>query len=291
MTPESTPDIFLVTAQGAPGLSAKEVRGRRFVATSRGVRVRADRLAENATPALAALAGCRPDAVLCDLAAARAWGLPLPPWLRAASDRTPVAVAQGTAEPRRPDVRGRRLRLPPFHVTIHGGARITTPARTWLDCAPLVPFDYLVAMGDAILHAGIASEGELRHLLQWGYRRRGIVNVRAAIPLLDRRSESPGESRTRVLLVGAGLPSPACNYNVHALGRWIARVDMAWIEQRVIVEYDGAVHLEEAQRRRDAERLNGLQAAGWLVIVLTADDLRRPEATIHLVRSALTSRR
>jgi hypothetical protein len=172
-------------------------------------------------------------------------------------------------------------------VTEIEGVRVTTPARTWMDCAEMMPFDYLVAMGDAILYGNLCREGELLHLPQWGYRRRGIVAIRRALPLLDSRAESPGESRARVLLVTGGIVPPQCNLNVIERGRWIARVDMAWVREKVIVEYDGAVHLQEAQRRRDAARLNELQAAGWRVIVLTADSLRQPEATCALVRQAL----
>ncbi len=160
-----------------------------------------------------------------------------------------------------------------------------------MDCASLVPFVDLVAMGDAILHRELCPVGELAHLLQWGYRRRGIVNIRRALPLLDPRAESPGESRTRMMLLAGRIRAPRCNFDVFVNGRWIARVDMAWLAEKVIVEYDGAGHLDEKQRRRDAERLNQLQAAGWRVIVLTADDLRRPEATCALVRRALATSR
>jgi len=237
--------------------------------------------------AAAAVVGCRPDAVVTDVAAARIWDLPLPLWLQDPSDAISVAVPAGNARPKRAGVRGRRLDLPSFHVVDVGSLRVTTPARTWLDCAPLLPFGDIVAMGDAILHRRLGSTGELNHLSQWGFRRRGIVGIRLALPLLDARSESPGESRARVLLIRGGIPAPVCNYNVVERGRWIARVDMAWIEQRVIVEYDGAVHLDERQRRRDAERLNHLQGAGWRVIVLTADDLRRPDSTVQMVKLAL----
>ena len=234
---------------------------------------------------------CAPDAVVCDVAAASLWNLPLPPWIGLREGPVSVAVPSGRSHPRRQGVRGRRLRLPAIHLTELDGVPVTSAARTWMDCASVIPFDYLVAMGDAILHRQLAAPGELQHLSQWGYRRRGIVAIRAALPMLDRRAESPGESRTRVLLVGGGVRAPRCNYNVVEQGRWLARVDMAWVEEKVIVEYDGAVHLQEGQRRRDARRLNELQAAGWRVIVLTADDLRRPEATIALVKSALAERR
>lgn len=58
----------------------------------------------------------------------------------------------------------------------------------------------------------------------------------------------------------------------------------------MIVEYDGAVHLEDAQRRRDAVRRNELQEAGWLVVTLTSDDLRRTDHMIARVRRALETR-
>ena len=58
----------------------------------------------------------------------------------------------------------------------------------------------------------------------------------------------------------------------------------------MIVEYDGAVHLEEGQRRRDAARRNQLQEAGWLVITFTADDMRQPWLMVAQVKRALASR-
>lgn len=238
----------------------------------------------------AALVGCSPSAVLVDFAAARRWGLPLPPWTLSDVEDPSVAVPPDTARPRRQGVRGRRLRLPSDHVTELDGLAITTPARTWLDCAARMSVSDCVVMGDAILHRGLASDTELRALLEWGFRRRGMARIRAAYSVLDAASESPGESRARFLLVTKGVPAPVCNLDIWANGRWIARVDMAWPEQKVVVEYDGAGHREERQRRRDAQRLNELQAAGWLVIVLTADDLTHPERTVQLVRCALASR-
>ena len=182
------------------------------------------------------------------------------------------------------------MRIPPFHLTQLEGLSITTPVRTWLDCAPWLRRSDLVAMGDAILHRQLGTPGEFQHLLTWGYRRRGMAAVRLAVPILDGGAESPAESWVRVLLLDDGLPAPVCNLDIHVEGQWIARVDMAWPRARVIVEYDGSGHLDERQRRRDAERLNALQAAGWLVIVLTADDLRRPHHLVRLVRDALASR-
>ncbi len=111
-----------------------------------------------------------------------------------------------------------------------------------------------------------------------------------ALPLLDARSESPRESIVRVYLVRFGLPRPECNLDVFHDGVWVARVDIAWPEALLAVEYDGMGHLDEAQRRRDAWRRNALQRAGWLVITLTADDLRHPELMCRRIAEALAER-
>ena len=282
---------FLVTADGAPGLTRSAGRGRRFVAPSRGVRYPAAADDPDLSRASAAVVSSRPDAVLCDVSAARHWLLPLPPWI-GLSDNRPIGVAvlPGSGHPERRGVRGRRLRLPAEHVVVHLGIRTTTPARTWLDCAALMPIEHLVAMGDVLLRRGLADADELRRMIAWGRRRRGIVAARTALEMLDPGSESPGESIVRTHLVVDGLPRPVCNMDIVVDGGWLARADLAWPRFRVIVEYDGLGHLDEQQRRTDAARRNLLQDAGWLVIVFTASDLRQPWAMTSLVRSALTSR-
>ncbi|MFI7247198.1 endonuclease domain-containing protein [Micromonospora chalcea] len=69
-------------------------------------------------------------------------------------------------------------------------------------------------------------------------------------------------------------------------------MDLAWPALRLAVEYDGDHHRERAHFRRGVARLNALRAAGWVVLRFTADDvLRRPDATVALVRQALAERR
>lgn len=70
-------------------------------------------------------------------------------------------------------------------------------------------------------------------------------------------------------------------------GEWLARADMAWPRARLIVEYDGLVHITEEQRRKDAARRNILQDVGWTLIVFTAADLKHPESMAALVQAAL----
>jgi hypothetical protein len=214
----------------------------------------------------------------------------LPPWIGLAELQPPVAVAVGPdgSRQRRRGVRGRRLILPREHLMTADEHIVTTPARTWLDCADRVPVEHHVAMGDAILHRNLATPADLDSIVRWGRGRRGIRTARRSLPMLDGRAESPGESLTRYHLMEGGVVRPTCNYNVVVDGEWLARVDLAWPRQRVAVEYDGIVHLSEAARRNDAARRNLLQDAGWIVIVFTAADLKHPWHMAALVRSALS---
>ena len=291
-TDEHTPyGAFRVTAAGAPGLTRHQAAGARFVAPSRGVRFAVDAADRGHAERDAVLLGSRDGAVLSGVSGADHWGLPLPPWIGLSdSHPTVIAVPAGSAHPNRRGVRGRRLLLPPEHVTQHRGLAVTTPARTWLDCSADIPLVHLVAMGDAILHRELSGERDLRAMVTWAFRRRGVARARQALPLLDRRAESPGESLTRAYLLLDGLPRPESNVDIFVQGRWVARVDLCWPEQKVIVEYDGAVHLEEGQRRRDARRRNDLLAHGWLVITFTADDLRHPGRMTAEVARALAAR-
>jgi hypothetical protein len=294
-SPDELNNAFLVTASGREGLTREAARTSRFVAPSRGVRYPRP---SPSTPhglvdrSSAAVLGSGPQSVLVDVAAAAAWRLPLPPWIGLADADAPIVVsaAAGRNRPRRGDVRGRRLDIPPEHVTRLRGMTITTPARTWLDCAESIPVTHLIAMGDVILARQLGTPNELARIVAWGRGRRGVIDARRALPHLDPRAESPSESLVRAHLVLNRIPKPLCNLNIFHNGQWLARVDLAWPLARLIVEYDGIIHLDEAQRRHDAARRNRLQAAGWLVITLTAVDLQHPGQMIDSIRAALHAR-
>ncbi len=74
-------------------------------------------------------------------------------------------------------------------------------------------------------------------------------------------------------------------------GRFIARVDFAWPDARVAVEYEGMWHGQSQQVARDRRRLNELTAAGWTVIFVTAADLRDPVQLIARIAAVLATPR
>ena len=116
----------------------------------------------------------------------------------------------------------------------------------------------------------------------------GADRLAEVLRLADPRSESPMETRLRLLLHDAGVPAAVPQFEVRTeLGRLVGRVDLGWPGLRLAVEYDGDQHRERDQFRRDVERLNALRMAGWTVLRLTADDvLRRPAATARMVLAA-----
>lgn len=108
---------------------------------------------------------------------------------------------------------------------------------------------------------------------------------------MDPGAESPQESRLRVRIVVAGLPPPVTQYVVERDGRFVARVDLAWPEYRVAVEYDGVWHAESDQIHRDRRRLNRLLGSDWIVLHVTARRLRDDlEGFLAELRAALRLR-
>ena len=60
---------------------------------------------------------------------------------------------------------------------------------------------------------------------------------------MDGGAESPQETRTRLVLVDAGLPKPQTQIVVTGhFGRTFARIDMGYEEFKVGVESDGVQH-------------------------------------------------
>ena len=105
-----------------------------------------------------------------------------------------------------------------------------------------------------------------------------MVRARRTIDFLDPRSESPGESCSRVVLHEQGLPKPDLQVEVYDdRGCLLARSDFGWIERRTLGKFDGHgkygalrrpdqgaddVVLDE-KTREDRLRDHGWQIARW----------------------------
>ena len=116
--------------------------------------------------------------------------------------------------------------------------------------------------------------------------------ARQAAGLLDPRSESPPESILRITLISAGLPAPTPQVVIRSVsGTFIARGDLVYEDERIVIEYDGEHHLTPKQQAKDADRRHRLALEGGLVITITRYDLRDPRHAIRKVDDSLRQRR
>jgi hypothetical protein len=157
-----------------------------------------------------------------------------------------------------------------------GGLPVTSPLRTCWDMACWFDAVEAVVLVDRMLAAGQVSPDGLRAYAQeQQLGRRGGRRFARVVGLADGRAESPPESRLRVRLVLAGLPAPQVQFGIYGEDGFIARVDLAWPELKIAIEYDGLDHVGSARRMHDdRRRLNRLVAAGWTVLHVTAPRLR-----------------
>jgi hypothetical protein len=168
------------------------------------------------------------------------------------------------------------------------GVPTTIPSATAVRLAGCLPLDDAVAAVDRIVQAGLADLDDVREIVA-AIRGPGAARARAACALADGLAGSPQETRLRLLFHRAGLPTPVAQFTVRRDGRFVAAVDFAWPEHRLAVEYDGLWHGAPAQFGKDRRRLNGITAAGWRVVFVTAADLHRPAELVARVRTELAA--
>ena len=93
---------------------------------------------------------------------------------------------------------------------------------------------------------------------------------------------------TRIALVLAGLP-PAVQYPVVVAGRRY-RLDLAYPDIALAVEYASADHRTQRRARLDLAREAALTAAGWRIGRFDADVvLYRPDRIVAAVRAELAA--
>lgn len=173
------------------------------------------------------------------------------------------------------------------------GMRVTSPARTAFDIGRTGDLETAVMRLDALRHATNVQPGRVLAVAGRHRGARGSVQLRRALSLSDAGSESPQETRTRLLLVAAGLPHPTTQIEVRdGIGHFVARLDMGWPQYKVAVEFDGAQHwTDPSQRSRDIDRIAELHALGWIVVRVSSEMLRRrPAVILRRVRAALRER-
>jgi hypothetical protein len=125
--------------------------------------------------------------------------------------------------------------LPELDVCEIDGQRITTLARTVFDLLRTLTMERSVPIGDAALRLGLTLE-DLAEVAGGCIGWRGMLQARRAMKFLDARSESAGESYSRVLLDRLGVPAPIPQFEVWHRGMLVGRADFGWEEFRTLGE-------------------------------------------------------
>ncbi len=259
---------------------ARHVRGGAFTRLRRGAYVTgADPLTVEARHRLlvsATMTSLRRPAVVSHQSAAVLHDLPL--W-GVRLDRVHVTRRPPASSEVGRSLRAHVTRLADHEVMEVDGLPVTDPVRTALDLARSLPLEPAVVLLDAALHRGLVQEPLLAGGAQGMAGTRGSRVAARALGLADARSESVGESRSRVLLHRLGLaPSTLQRVVRSASGRELGRVDFAWEEERVVGEFDGRVKygrglrlgqdpgevVFEEKRREDAIRDEDWGVVRWI---------------------------
>lgn len=163
---------------------------------------------------------------------------------------------------------------------------VTTPFRTVIDCARLLPFDEALAIADSALRSGLVSREELDAI---DVRGAGAAAVRRVLRHADARAANPFESVLRALCLEAGLVvEPQAEV---VLGRDAVHPDLVCRDRRVVVEGDSWTwHSTRKAHSRDCARYNLLALHGWAVLRFTWEQAMLDQRYVRWVLAQLVER-
>lgn len=235
--------------------------------------------------------GATECAFFCGITAAMILRVPLPQ-RHEQSRLLHVAVPAPRRAPKARGTIGHKFHIRDDEVREWHGLRVTTPERTWCDLASTLSVPDLVAAGDFLIHHRLPfTTAERLEEAVAGYAgRRGKPALRAALPLLNDRSESRRESLLRVLVVTAGIPGVAANQWITTSGGYRYRGDLVIRGKKVVIEYQSRFHDESKEFRADMTRISRLEADRWFVMQVNNDDLSNPRELAQRIRIVLGGR-
>jgi hypothetical protein len=269
---------FTLKQARALGISRREVEAAigegLLLRVMHGVYVYADLALTPRLRAFAAGLVTNPTAIVCDRTAAWLWGVDC--FRHAELDGTPAletCVLRHEQATERAGIIGMTRDLRPGDWVDLEGVRVTTPLRTALDLGSRLWAPAALGAMDALAREHGFSQADLARQLPRYRRRRGVVQLRLLVSLVDPRAESQPESAVRYVIVASGLAPPEPQVWVEIEGERY-RLDLAYPRAKIAVEYDGAeFHSSREQLARDRDRRAALRRAGWIVLVLTRTDL------------------
>lgn len=272
-------DPFTVAMARAAGLPAKSLRGQRFVQLLRGVHVHVSHPMTQLDWIHAAQLAMPDRAHLSHVTRIQALGL---------------------------DVTPRR----PFHFTVAGDLHLSmkdvflhrtpvlpatdedgvTPAAAFIGACSWERLIDVIKIGDWLLHHGYVNVPDIVDLAKHETWRAGAQEALRAAALLNERARSVRESETRMLLVGAGLPTPEVNRPLFDHPN--SPIGDLWYRRwGVCVEYEGGQHFtDRGQALRDISRYSDMRDSNIAYVQIVSEMLKHPRALVHRVHQVMVRR-
>jgi hypothetical protein len=222
------------------------------------------------------------------------WDLPL--------DVVHTTRRDGKAGRRRSDWVQHRGDLPASDVVMRNGVPVSSAARACVEITTIADVERSLVVVNGLLNGGATTVDEVKEWAatarHWPYS----LTTDLVLRLCDPRIESAGESRFAYMCFRQHLPRPTPQVEVYDEGgRLVGRVDFAWKEFGVFVEFDGREKytrfrrkgetLEEFLMREKKRQELICLLTGWVCIRITWADLAAPELLARRIRKQLEARR
>ncbi len=151
------------------------------------------------------------------------------------------------------------------------------------------PLDALVA-ADAALHRALVTADDIERAVARFTRHPHSAAVRRILALADARTESPGETLLRRIMLDGGLhvtpQHPVQDGSVTWRADFVVDGTMVLVEFDGLVKYAGADDLVAEKRREDR-----LRALGYEVVRVMWADLEHPERILRAICQAIARSR
>ena len=187
-------------------------------------------------------------------------------------------------------------------VEVVDGVRVSPAPRSAVEVIATAGTEAALVVVNGMLHAGAMTREELvesvKAMKHWPY----TLSAHLVLAMADDRMESVAETRTYFMCWQQKIPLPEPQHVVlDRDGSVIARVDFAWPELGVFLEFDGRIKYERYRRegesledyvireKKRAERV--CMVTGWVCIRIGWADLEKPIATALRIKRVLASRR
>jgi very-short-patch-repair endonuclease len=275
---------FTVEEAERAGIGRSRLRGANWKRIAPSIYIWS-RLAEDPIHLLAATLRRLPTrARFSGLSAAWLYGLDLKP---CSPIEATVPLDEGVSA--RSGVALRRCALDDGDIVQVRGLPATSALRTVAEVCSRLSLVEAVVVADAALHKQLISLDQLKAWVASHPGARGVRNLRRVVDYAEPATESPMESRLRMLLVLAGLPRPKAQVKIRdRWGRVVGIPDLYYEDQRLGIEYDGSSHRESLPE--DNRRQNRLLGVGVRLLRFTGGDVfNTPESLVRQVKEQLTA--